>query len=42
MALGSYLADKSAFEQQRQSDAAAALLAALAADSALCMTEIAR
>lgn len=40
MALGRYLADKSAFEQQRHSDTAAGLLAALAADGALFMTEI--
>ncbi len=40
MALGRYLADKSAFEQQRHSDAAAGLLSALAADGALFMTEI--
>ncbi len=40
MALGRYLADKSAFEQQRHSDAAAGLLRALAADGALYMTEI--
>lgn len=40
MALGKYLADKSAFEQQRHSDAADGLLKALAADGALHMTEI--
>ena len=40
MALGRYLADKSAFEQQRHSDAAAGLLRALTADGALYMTEI--
>ncbi len=40
MAVGRYLADKSAFEQQRHSDAAAGLLRALAADGALYMTEI--
>ena len=40
MALGRYLADKSAFEQQRHSEAAAGLLSALAADCALFMTEI--
>lgn len=40
MALGRYLADKSAFEQQRHSEAAAGLLRALAADGALYMTEI--
>jgi len=40
MALGRYLADKSAFEQQRHSEAAAGLLSALAADGALFMTEI--
>lgn len=40
MALGRYLADKSAFEQQRHSDAAAGLLSALGADGALFMTEI--
>lgn len=40
MALGRYLADKSAFEQQRHSDAAAGLFLALAADGALFMTEI--
>ena len=38
--LGRYLADKSAFEQQRHSDAAAGLLSALAADGALFITEI--
>lgn len=40
MAIGRYLADKSAFEQQRHSDAADGLLKALALDGALCMTEI--
>jgi predicted nucleic acid-binding protein len=40
MALGRYLADTSAFAQQRHSDAAAGLLSALAADGALLMTEI--
>lgn len=40
MALGRYLADTSAFEQQRHSEAADGLLEALAADGALCMTEI--
>jgi predicted nucleic acid-binding protein len=40
MAVGRYLADKSAFEQQRHSEAAAGLLRALAADGALYMTEI--
>jgi predicted nucleic acid-binding protein len=40
MALGPYLADKSALEQQRHSDAADGLLRALAADGALFMTEI--
>jgi len=40
MALGRYLADKSAFEQQRHSEAAAGLLRALAADGVLHMTEI--
>ena len=40
MALGRYLADKSAFEQQRHSEPAAGLLRALAADGALYMTEI--
>ncbi|CAN5850442.1 PIN domain nuclease [soil metagenome] len=40
MALGRYLADKSAFEQQRHSDAAAGLLRALTADGVLCMTEV--
>ena len=40
MALRRYLTDKSAFEQQRHSDAAAGLLSALAADGALYMTEI--
>jgi predicted nucleic acid-binding protein len=40
MAIGRYLADKSAFEQQRHSDAADGLLKALATDGALHMTEI--
>ena len=40
MAIGRYLADKSAFEQQRHSGTADGLLKALAADGALCMTEI--
>lgn len=40
MALGRFVADKSAFEQQRHSEAAAGLLRALAADGALYMTEI--
>jgi predicted nucleic acid-binding protein len=40
MALSKYLADKSAFEQQRHSEAAAGLLRALTADGALYMTEI--
>jgi predicted nucleic acid-binding protein len=40
MAVGRYVADKSAFEQQRHSEAAAGLLRALAADGALHMTEI--
>lgn len=40
MALGRYLADKSVFEQQRHSEAAAGLLRALAADGALYMNEI--
>lgn len=40
MAVGRYLADKSAFEQQRHSEAADGLLRALAADGALYMTEI--
>ena len=40
MAIGRYLADKSAFEQQRHSEAADGLLKALAADGALCMNEI--
>ena len=40
MALGRFLADTSAFEQQRHSEAAAALLRGLAADGALYMTEI--
>ncbi len=40
MALGRYLADKSAFEQQRHSEPAAGLLRGLAVDGALYMTEI--
>lgn len=40
MAIGRYLADMSAFEQQRHSETADGLLKALAADGALCMTEI--
>ena len=40
MALSKYLADKSALEQQRHSEAAAGLLRALTADGALYMTEI--
>ena len=40
MALARYLADKSAFEQQRHSTAAAGLLRALAADGVLHTTEI--
>ena len=40
MALGKYVADKSAFEQQRHSEAAAGLLRALTADGVLYMTEI--
>lgn len=40
MAIGRYLADKSAFEQQRHSEAADGLLKALAADGALLVTEI--
>jgi predicted nucleic acid-binding protein len=40
MAIGRYLADKSAFEQQRHSEAADGLLKALATEGALCMTEI--
>jgi predicted nucleic acid-binding protein len=40
MAVGRYLADKSAFEQQRHSEAAAGLLRSLAGDGALYMTEI--
>ena len=39
MAVGRYVADKSAFEQQRHSEAAAGLLRALAGDGALHMTE---
>jgi predicted nucleic acid-binding protein len=41
MAIGRSLADKSAFEQQRHSGAADGVLRALAADGALCMSEIA-
>ncbi len=40
MAVGRYLADKSAFEQQRHSEAAAGLLRGLATEGALYMTEI--
>ena len=40
MAVGKFVADKSAFEQQRHSEAAAGLLRALTADRALYMTEI--
>jgi predicted nucleic acid-binding protein len=40
MALGRYLADKSAYEQQRHSEVADGLLKALAAEGALHMTEI--
>lgn len=40
MVIARHLADKSAFEQQRHSDIADGLLAALAADGALYMTEI--
>jgi predicted nucleic acid-binding protein len=40
MALAKYLADKSAFEQQRHSDTADELLRALATDGALYLTEI--
>ncbi len=40
MAVGRCVADRSAFEQQRHSEAAAGLLRALAADGALYMTEI--
>ncbi len=40
MAVGRFLADKSAFEQQRHSEAAAGLLEALAAEGALYMTEV--
>ncbi len=40
MALGAYLADTSAFEQQRHSEVADGLLKALAADGALYMTPI--
>lgn len=40
MAVGHFIADKSAFKQQRHSEAADGLLKALAADGALFMTEI--
>jgi len=40
MAIGIFVADKSAIEQQRHSDAADGLLKALAADGHLFMTEI--
>ena len=40
MAVGRFLADKSAFEQQRHREPAAGLLRALAADGALYMTGI--
>lgn len=40
MAVAKHLADKSAFEQQRHSEAADAILRALAAEGALHMTEI--
>jgi predicted nucleic acid-binding protein len=40
MAVGRFIADKSAFEQQRHSEVADGLLKALAADGALFMTEI--
>src|SRR4051812_27522969 len=40
MALGRFLADTSAFAQQRHSEAAAGLLEALTAEGALYMTEI--
>lgn len=40
MALSKYLADKSAFEQQRHSDEADGLLKALAVEGALYMTEV--
>jgi hypothetical protein len=40
MALGIFLADKSAFEQQRHSEAADGLLKALASEGALHMTEM--
>lgn len=40
MAIGRYLADKSAFEQQRDSEAADGLLQALATEGALYMSEI--
>jgi predicted nucleic acid-binding protein len=40
MAVGKYLADKSAFEQQRHSEAADGLLRALTRDGVLYMTEI--
>lgn len=40
MAVGAFLADRSAFEQQRHSRAADGMLSALAADGSLRMTEI--
>lgn len=40
MAIGPYLADKSAYEQQRHSHVADELLKALAGDGALYMSEI--
>ena len=40
MAIGFFIADKSAFEQQRHSSVADGLLKALAADGALFMTEM--
>lgn len=40
MAIGLFIADKSAFEQQRHSSVADGLLKALAADGALFMTEM--
>lgn len=40
MAVGRYLADKSAYEQQRHSNAADELLKALAGEGALYMTEV--
>ena len=40
MAVGIFLADKSAYEQQRHSDAADGLLTALAVEGALHMTEV--